>query len=135
MLLTLLLACANPTLLTFDPASLELGEVDFAGEVPEDGYASGVVTLTHGGGPDVVVSLPAYETDHLCVAGFPEDQVYPVDLGPFTEGTAYTFTVGVCAYVPGELTTEVTTSFTVETDGDPGEITLPITFTAIRTGE
>lgn len=135
MLLALLLACGPKAELSFSPAALELGEVDFAGEMPDGGYASETVTLTNTEGDSLVLSLPEYDTDHLCIAGFPADQAYPVDLGPLDEGRAYTFEVGVCAYVPGELTTEVVTELVVEADGEPWEVVLPITFTAIRTGE
>ena len=130
-----LAACAQPADLSFSPASLALGEVDFAGEQPEEGYASETVTLTNASGPSLTLSLPAYDFDHLCLAGFPDDQTYPLALGVVDEGGAYTFVVGVCAYVPGELTREVTTEVVVATDGDPAEVVLPVTFTAIRTAE
>lgn len=135
MLLALLFACSNPAELAFTPSELALGEVDFGGEMPESGYASASVTLAHGGGPAVNLSLPAYDFDHLCVAGFPDDQTYPLALGDLEEGGSYTFEVGICAYVPGELTTEVATELVVEADADPWEVVLPITFTAIRTSE
>ncbi len=134
-MLLALFACAPPAELVFSPAALELGEVDFAGEMPEGGYASETVTLTNESGPSLALSLPAYDLDHLCVAGFPEEHDYPVDLGALDEGVAYTFEVGVCAYVPGELTTLVETELVVETDGNPAEVVLPISFTAVRSDE
>lgn len=135
MLIALLTACSEPASLVLSPAALDFGEIDFAGEVPEGGYASETVTLRHDGGPAVALSLPSYDFDRLCVAGFPDDRDYPRSLGTIEEGGSYVFEVGVCGYVPGELTTVVATELVVETDGDPASVTLPITFTAIRTGE
>jgi hypothetical protein len=127
-----LLGCAGPDL-SFSPASLDLGEVDFTGEMPDDGYATASVDLTNVTGPTFVLSLPEYDTDRLCLQGFPVDGDYPVDLGELAEGSTYTFGVGVCWYLPGEEDTEVSTQLVVKTDGNPSSVTLPITFTPIRT--
>lgn len=132
MLIALLVACAEPTVLALSPAALDFGEVDFAGELPEGGYTSETVTLRHEGGPAVALALPEYDFDRLCVAGFPDDRDYPRALGTVEEGGSYVFEVGVCGYVPGELTTEVTTELVVETDGEPGSVTLPIAFVPYR---
>lgn len=130
-----LVACSDPAALTFSPASLDFGEVDFGGEMPDGGYASETVTLRQEGGPAVALSLPAYDFDRLCLAGFPDDRDYPRALDTLEEGGSYVFEVGVCAYVPGELTSEIETEVVVETDGDPSYVTLPIRFTAVRTEE
>ena len=50
-----------------------------------------------------------------------------------SQALAYTFGVGVCWYLPGEEDTEVSTQLVVKTDGNPSSVTLPITFTPIRT--
>jgi hypothetical protein len=138
MRLALLLAsvlatgCTPPAGLVFSPATLAFGEVDFNGEVPDEGYATEVVTLTNEGKSTFVIALPEYDPDRLCLAGF-GTQEFPVALGDLGPGAAYTFTVGVCGYVSGEIDTEVTTE--LEVDSDDGAITLPITFTPVRPTE
>jgi hypothetical protein len=127
MLLTLL-ACA-PAALTFTPDTLDFGEVDFSGEMPDEGYASMTVTLAHEGGPSVQAWLPAYDFERLCLTGFPESFGYPADLGELSEGSSYVFQVGVCAYLPGEGDAPVSTELVVSADSD---IVLPITFTPVR---
>ncbi|MFN7147710.1 MAG: hypothetical protein ACK4YP_28330 [Myxococcota bacterium] len=135
MLLVLLAACTPSADLAFSPSALDFGEVDFAGEMPDAGYASEAVTLTNDGGATLTVWLAAYDTDHLCVSGFPEDLAYPAELGPLGPGDTYALDVGVCAYVSGEIGTPIATELVVETDGDPAVLTLPITFTPIRSSE
>ena len=124
-----LLACTSVEL-SFSPSSLDFGDVDFSGEMPEGGYASETVTVTNVNGPTVALTLPEYDTDRLCLAGF-DDREYPVELGDLDEAGTYLFEVGVCAYLPGEETTTVATDLVVKADGTA--FTLPITFTAIRT--
>lgn len=123
-----LLACTSVEL-SFSPASLDLGEVDFAGEMPDGGYANETVTVTNVNGPTVALSLPEFDTDRLCLTGF-DDREYPVSLGDLDEAGTYVFQIGVCAYLPGEETTTVVTELVVKADEDA--FTLPITFTAIR---
>lgn len=131
LLLALAPGCAPPAGLVFTPDSLDFGEVDFAGELPEEGYAVATATLSNEGKSSIAIALPEYDTDRLCLAGF-GTQDFPVDLGELAAGAAYTFTVGVCAYVSGELDTVVVTDVAV--DGD-ARVTLPVTFTPIRTAE
>ncbi len=127
-----LFACAPTVGLVFTPDTLDFGEVDFAGELPEEGYASASVTLTNEGARPVALSLPAYDTERLCLAGY-TTQTFPVDLGEAAPGSAFTFIVGVCAYVSGEIDTVVETGLEVDTDDAP--VSLPITFTPIRTAD
>jgi hypothetical protein len=130
-ILALLVGCAGQTL-SFSPDTLDFGEVDFAGELPEEGYAVETVTLTNDGSAADTLSLQAYDQDHLCLAGF-TTQDFPVDLGSVSSGGSYTFRVGVCAYVSGEVDTEVST--TIEVEGDNGAVSLPVTFTPVRSSE
>jgi hypothetical protein len=130
-ILALLVGCAGQTL-SFSPDTLDFGEVDFAGELPEEGYAVETVTLTNDGSAADTLSLQAYDQDHLCLAGF-TTQDFPVDLGSVSSGGSYTFRVGVCAYVSGEVDTEV--SATIEVEGDNGAVSLPVTFTPVRSSE
>ncbi|MDP2306274.1 MAG: hypothetical protein Q8P18_09635 [Pseudomonadota bacterium] len=132
LLASLSIGCTPAVGLVFSPEALDFGEVDFAGELPEEGYAVETVTLTNEGASSVGIALPEYDTDRLCLAGF-GSQDFPVDLGELDAGSAYTFSVGVCAYVSGELNAPVATA--LEVDGDDGTVTLPITFTPVRTAE
>lgn len=127
-----LLACGG-TDLAFSPASVDFGVVDFSGEMPEEGYATSGVDLTNNGGPTVTISLPEYDTDRLCLQGFPVDGDFPVDLGELAEGSTYSFVIGLCWYLPGEADTEVSTELVVKTDGNPSSVSVPITFTPTRT--
>jgi hypothetical protein len=128
-----LFACAPKEGLEFSPATLAFGEVDFAGEMPDGGYATEDVELSNAGKTTVSIELPAYDKDRLCLTGFDADGDFPVDLGDVDPGSTYRFTVGVCFYVAGEIDTEVATELVV--DSDDGSVTLPITFTPIRTSE
>lgn len=132
LLLSLATGCTPPAGLVFSPATLAFGEVDFTGEVPDEGYATEVVSLSNDGRKTLPIALPEYDPDRLCLAGF-GTQAFPVALGDLDPGAAYTFTVGVCGYVSGEVDTEVTTELAV--DSDDGTVTLPITFTPVRPTE
>jgi hypothetical protein len=129
-----LLACTPRADLVFSPDALDFGDVDFAGEMPDGGYASEDVTLTNDGHATITLSLPEYDADRLCLAGF-DGRDFPVELGEIDAGSTYRFSVGVCAYVSGEIDTSVETELAVDTDGNPDTVTLPITFTPIRTSD
>lgn len=126
---TLAFGCAPAEGLVFSPERLDFGEVDFAGELPEDGYASESVSLANAGKRTVAIALPAFDDDRLCLAGF-DGRDFPVELGELAPDAAYTFVVGVCGYVSGEVDSSVTTELVV--DGSDGPVALPITFTPIR---
>lgn len=130
-----LAACVTPAELDFAPSLLDFGEVDFAGEMPDGGYASATVTLTNEGESTVTIGLPAYDFDRLCLEGFPDDADYPVDLGEIAPGASYVFVVGVCAYVSGEIGTEVETLFEVATDGEPASYDVNVVFTPVRSSD
>lgn len=132
LLASLAPACTPAAGLVFSPATLDFGEVDFTGELPDEGYATETVTLTNEGKADLVVTLPEYDADRLCLAGF-GTQDFPVALGELAPGAAYTFVVGVCGYISGEADTAVATELAV--DADSGTVTLPITFTPVRPAE
>lgn len=121
--------CTPSPGLVFSPASLAFGEVDFEGELPDEGYAVLTTVLRNAGKTTIAISLPEYDTDRLCLGGF-DTQVFPFDLGPLNPGAAYTFQVGVCGYVSGEAGTEVATELRV--DGEDETASLPITFTPMR---
>jgi hypothetical protein len=133
MILTLL-ACASVEL-DLSPNPLALGEIDFAAEMPAEGYAVEDVTVTNVGKGSGTVFLPEYDTDRLCVTGFADDRDYPVELGPIEPDEHYVLPVAVCGYADGELGTEVETSLDVLVDDDPEPFTLTVTFTPVRSSD
>jgi hypothetical protein len=130
----LLLACATPVEFTVTPETLDLGTVDFVAEMPEDGFAQGVVTLTNGGEEAVSLTMPEYDTESLCLLGFTTQEL-PVEMGVVNPGSSYQITVGICGYPPGSDGSLVGTSFDVWTDGDPDTLTVPVSFTPNRISE
>lgn len=126
-----LVACGPKVEFEISPESVELGEVSFDGEMPEGGYAGVTVLLKNAGSEAVELVLPAWDDDHLCLAGF-DGQLPPVDLGEVGVGSTYQLVIGICAYLPGELTTEVATGVALETNGDPGTLTIPVSFIPVR---
>jgi hypothetical protein len=127
----LLLACAETLEFDVIPETLDLGEVEITAEMPEGGFAQGVVTLRNAGEVGATLALPEYDTTSLCLAGF-TTQEFPVDLGEVNPGASYLFTVGICGYPPGMDGAVVGTSFEVWTDGDPDTLTVPVSFTPTR---
>ncbi len=121
--------CGPAPGLVFEPDRLAFGEVDFSGELPEGGYASESVSLVNAGKQTTALSLPEFDTDRLCLAGFDAPD-FPVDLGELPPDAAYTFVVGLCGYGASGIDTLMELELAV--DGDDGRVVLPITFTPIR---
>lgn len=133
LLLPLLAGCgADPVDFTITPNPVAFGEVDFAAEMPEEGYAPIATTLANEGTYDVTLTLQAFDQDHLCVQGYPADAL-PGAMGLVAPGSSYVLNIAVCGYLPGERETEVSTSVTVGTDAEPATLTIPVTFTPIQT--
>lgn len=127
-----LLACGDPEL-QFDisPSPLDLGTVDFVAEMPDEGYASGSVSLANVGETSAVLTMPEYDTEVFCIAGF-TTQAFPVEMSEVKPGSTYVLTVGICGYPPGNAGEEVETSFEVWTDGTPDTLTVDVVFTPNR---
>lgn len=130
--LALATGCGPAPGLVFEPDRLDFGEVDFAGELPEDGYDSHSVQLVNKGNKSIALSLPEYDTDRLCLAGF-GGQDFPVDLGELPPDASYTFIVGLCGYGTSGIDTLMELELAV--DGGDDRVSLPISFTPIRTSE
>lgn len=131
-LLLLAVGCAaEPVDFTISPNPVTFGEVDFAVEMPEEGYAPIATTLTNNGTYDVTLTLEAFDEDHLCVQGYPHDTL-PGAMGLVAPGSSYVLNIAVCGYLPGERDAEVSTSVTVGTDADPATLTIPVTFTPVQ---
>lgn len=131
-MILLLAACGgNEITLVFEPDHLDFGEVDFAQEMPEGGYNPQEVTVRNQTEATVELTLLAYDTDHLCVGGFPNGDEATA-LGPLAEGSTYLLTIAICDYISGEGTTLVETQLDIGTDGKPSVFSLPISFTPIR---
>lgn len=129
----LLLAACGRTPLEFDiaPNPLDLGVVDFPAEMPDDGYARGTVSFANVGDNAGVLTLPEYDAEVFCIAGF-TTQAFPVEMGTVEPGSTYVLDVGICGYPPGDGGTEVSASFEVWTDGDPDTLVAEVVFTANR---
>ena len=127
-----LLACAPPVEIEVDPAIVDLGTVDFATEMPAEGYDPQPVSLNNVGKRDVMLAILDPDVVHLCIQGF-STLAPPYDLGLVPSGSAYTFEVAVCGTEAGERDSEVTTEIVVGTDGDPSRISIPVTFIPTRT--
>lgn len=131
----LLLACAEPAVdINVSPDQLDFGEVQFTAEMPDEGFAQEEVVLTNASERETVLTLPPYDDDHLCIEGFDNDQL-PQDLTSMTHQATYVLRVGICGYIPGEADSEVALTLTVQTDGTPSTVEIPITFTPIRVTE
>lgn len=132
MVLLWSVACAPKVEFNLVPDGLEFGVVDFAGEMPADGYAFDEVVLQNDGKATIVLTLPAYDTLRLCLKGFDVDREYPIELGEVAPGASYLLGIGLCSYVDGEVDTDVETRVDVRTDGAPDVLSIPVTFTPIR---
>lgn len=131
-MLWFLLACSSEPDITVSPAEVDLGTVDFAMEMPEEGYAPQPVTLSNVGKHDVTLTMLVDDPDHLCVQGFTTYEP-PYEMGVLPSGMDYVFQVAACDYEAGERDSEVETSLTVGTDAEPASIVIPVTFIPTRT--
>ena len=135
MLLVALLGCGRePVTFTLTPELLDFGPVDFPPEMPEGGYAPLQLTVQNTGETDGALTLPEPDPLVFCIAGF-TTQEFPIDVGAVNAGSTYVFTVGLCGYTPGTAETVVSTSFDIDTDGDPATLTVPVTFIPHRLTE
>ncbi len=131
-MILLLVACTPDFEITVSPATLNLGVVDFANEMPEEGYTPGQVSLTNAGKGEPMLALASYDPEHICVVGFTGRDL-PVTLGALPEGSTYLLNIAPCGYIAGERDAEVTTDVTVTTGGSPATIVIPVSFTPTRT--
>jgi len=137
MLLLLALGCGpEPVTFSLSPATLAYGTVDFppADQMPAGGYAQAQLTVTNTGETEGSLSLPEPDPEVFCIEGF-TTQEFPVDIGVVKPGSTYLFNVGLCGYPPGNSGAEVSTSFDIDTDGDPATLTVAVTFTPNRITE
>ncbi len=130
----LLLACTPDFEMTVSPALLNLGVVDFAEEMPEEGYDPGQVSVTNVGKGEPQLALSGYDAEHICVVGFTGREL-PVTLGALPEGSTYLLNIAPCGYIAGERDTEVSTEVTLTTGGSPATVTIPVVFTPTLTIE
>lgn len=134
-MLFVLLACSEPAVeINTSPDELAFGDVEFTAEMPEGGFAQEDLVLTNASERETVLTLPPYDDDHLCIEGFDNDQL-PQDLASMTQQATYVLRVGVCGYVPGEAESEVQLTLTINTDGTPSTVQVPVSFTPIRVNE
>ncbi len=135
MFLLALSACGpEPVTFSFSPAVLEFGDVDFPPEMPDDGYAVEVLSITNTGETTGELTLPEPDPEVFCIGGFSE-ATYPADLGEVRPGSTYVLNVGLCGYPPSMQDQLVETRFEVRTDGDPAVLTVEVTFTPNRITE
>lgn len=135
MLLFFALACGpEPVTFTLSPAVLEFGTVSFPPEMPDGGYATTILSITNDGETEGTLTLPEPDLDIFCLGGFSDD-AFPVALGDVGPGSTYQLQVALCGYPPGSADTLVSTSFDLQTSGDPGVVEAPVEFTPDRVTE
>ena len=123
-----LLACTDPNDLDVFPRTLDLGEVEFAPEMPEEGYyAAGPIDLVNDGQSTLSLMLPEYDTTSLCIQGF-LTQEFPVTMTELEPGQTFTLTVGICGYPPGNDGLETIAPFDVWLDSDAAPVELAAAF-------
>lgn len=128
----LVLACTAEPNLDWSPTELDLGTVDFAQDMPEEGYNPETVTITNvGEREDVVLEVADYDAERLCLPGFP-DRTPPFELATVPPGLYALLNVAVCGQVAGDLGQTITTEIRLTTSGEPTEIRIPVTFLSTR---
>lgn len=126
----LLLGCGPSVVIEVSPAEVDLGTVDFAVEMPEEGYNPTAVTLTNVGTADTTITVTDDDPDHLCLQGFSTFDA-PYDLGDIPAGGSYTFEIAACGQLQGEMDTEVATEVRLSASGgDP--VVVPVRFLSVR---
>lgn len=130
-MLLALLACTPDFDILVSPARLDLGVVDFAQEMPAEGYAPGQVSLINQGKGEPQLTLVAWDDVHLCVPGY-TGLALPATIGPLPEGATAVLEVSACGYEPGERDSEVFGTVTVGTGGSPATIDVAVVFTPTR---
>ncbi len=127
-------ACDTNTIdFAIAPNPVAFGQVDFAVEMPTDGYAPIATSLTNNGTKTVTLTLEDWDSDYLCVQGYSHDNL-PGVMAPVDPGAAYVLNIAVCGYLPGERGTEVDTNVTIGTDSTPSTFPIPVTFTPLMSG-
>ncbi|MSQ02234.1 MAG: hypothetical protein EXR71_10145 [Myxococcales bacterium] len=121
----------EPVSFSFEPATLEYGIVDFPPEMPDDGYAQMMLSITNAGETAGNLTLPEPDLDIFCIAGFVKEN-YPAELGEVRPGSTYLLDVGLCGYPPSMQDLLVETGFEVQTDGDPASLDVAVAFTPNR---
>lgn len=128
--LLLLTACGSRELFVL-PTVLDFGEVNFGEERPPEGYAAVDLAVSNTGARPLTVRIDGLTTDHLLLTAPIFASTDPPTLPELDEGETATLRVGVWNYELGELTTEVSGTFTLRADGiDPQPI--PWSFTPVR---
>ena len=116
----ILAACSAPELHA-RPDDLDFGEVDFAQEMPSEGYELQDVTLQNKSDSTLSLYITNFDFEHLCLQGFSE---IPADLGSINPGSSYALYVSVCDYIEengerddlieGEITIEYNDKYTLQ---------------------
>lgn len=130
MIPLLLLGCAPEVSIEVSPAAVDLGTVDFAQDMPDEGYNAVTVRLTNRGEAEVSLAIEDGDPDHLCLAGYPSTD-YPVPLADVPPGEYALLVVGACGQEPGEVDTTVETAVVLGV-ADADDIVIPVTFVSTR---
>lgn len=131
--LVALLGCTpDPIEIAISPTPVAFGEVDFAVEMPHEGYSPIPTSLTNNGTKDVLLALADWDVDYVCVQGYSHDAL-PGTMATVAPGSTYVLNIAICGYLPGERDTEVSTSVTISTDTEPASFPIPVTFTPVQT--
>lgn len=130
-MILLVLACATEPDLDWFPTSIDLGTVDFAQPMPDEGYEPVTVTITNVGEDEVVLTVAGYDDDHLCLPGFPGARA-PFELSRVPGGLYALLSVAACGQLAGDIDQTITSELRLTTTGEPPEIVLPVTFVSTR---
>jgi hypothetical protein len=112
------------------PDTLSFGEVDFVEVMPAEGYGAQYVEIHNVGDARLNITIPGFDGDRICLEGF-EDPEKTIELPELASGQLYALKVGICGYQAGELTSEVTDSITLNTDGNPATSQIVYTYTPV----
>ncbi len=128
--LLLLVACGGDPLVV-TPTNIQWGEVDFQEDMPVDGYDAQQVILQNTGNKELQFRVTGFDESHLQLGAIWQD-AGSYTLLPTAGGSSNVLSVGVIDYELGELTTEVSGSFSITADGLRDPVVVSWAFTPVR---
>ena len=131
--LPLLVGCGGgeaPVVIELTPATLAFGEVDFVEAMPDEGYGAQYVEIRNVGEENLDITIPGFDGDRICLEGF-DDPDQTINLPTLSSQQLYALKIGICGYLPGELTSEVTGTIRLDNDSQQGSVELVYTYTPV----
>ena len=111
-MLVLLLGCSK-TEFEYSPQVIDWGEINFYGEMPDNGYEEQNIVFRNNGEKQISLNVSGFNKEYFCVVGETENDF--INIEELEPNQIFEISVSVCNYIEenGERDTEISGQFQI----------------------